>query len=369
MLESEFSGKSAVIWPHHSKNIPEKVPMFQISYLPIEFIYEKNMEKIGIEFLTQYADKPRIYKNGIALAIPDKNQIEPLRRAIRYLIAVERVKGKNKSLNLTEEQLEQLKEREKTEKSSRDSSFRNLYNTVWLLKIEDGKPTLDVIEVGGRALQSTNIHERLMELLMRVPPPKVFDSLTAKRVLDLIKFEEGVETKDIIDTFFSSPDFPRIIDENVIKKAISKGIKDNLFGITNKDKVQIVKDKPVVAKEQVTIGKEIPLEEIDLSSDYIVSSKNIPIERETEVRQIPEEEIKEPKIPEVGKITQIRYCLKVNRQQLFKCFNALGNLAEKSGELSLMIEAQTKEGIDANWLKNAVEEPIEEVGVEIKKRG
>jgi hypothetical protein len=45
----------------------------------------------------------------------------------------------------------------------------------------------------------------------------------------------------------------------------------------------------------------------------------------------------------------------------------LGILLKKSGELKLLIEAQTKEGIDASWLKNAVEEPIEEAGVEIKK--
>ena len=288
-------------------------------------------------------------------------------RAVRYLIAVERVRGKKKSLNLTEEQLGQLKEREKTEKASRDSSFRNLYNTVWLLNLEDGKPVFETREVGGRALQATNIHERLMELLMRVPPLKVFDSLTAKRLSDLIKIEEGVETKDIIDTFFSSPEFPRIIDENVIKKAISKGVKDSLFGITNKDKVQVVKDKPVVAKEQVIIGKEILIEEIDLPSAYIVSSKIIPTEEKPEVPQTPEEETEKPEVHKAGKITQIMYSLKVNRQQLFKCFNALGNLAEKTGELSLKIETQTKEGIDASWLKNAVEEPIEEAGVEIKR--
>jgi len=365
MLESELSGKPAVIWPQNSKDIPDKVPAFQIAYLPIEFVYEKNMEKIGIEFLTQYGDKPRVYKNGLALAIPDKNQIEPLRRAIRYLIAVERVRGKKKSLNLTEEQLEQLKEREKTERASRDSSFRNLYNTVWLLKLEDSRPALETLEVGGRALQATNTHERLMELLMRVPPPKVFDSLTAKRLLDLIKIEEGVETKDIIDTFFSSLEFPRITDENVIKKAISKGIKDGLFGLTNKDKIQVVKDKPVVAKEQVIIGEEIPIEEIDLSSGYIVNSKIIPTEEKPEVPQIAAEE--KPEVLKVGKITEIKYSLKVNRQQLYKCFKALGNLAEKTGELKLTIETQTKEGIDAGWLRNAVEEPIEESGVEIKK--
>jgi len=32
-----------------------------------------------------------------------------------------------------------------------------------------------------------------------------------------------------------------------------------------------------------------------------------------------------------------------------------------------VIEAQSKEGFDARWLKNAVQEPIEEAGVEIRK--
>jgi len=47
MLESELSGKSAVIWPQNSKDIPDKVPAFQIAYLPIEFVYKKTRRKSG----------------------------------------------------------------------------------------------------------------------------------------------------------------------------------------------------------------------------------------------------------------------------------------------------------------------------------
>jgi hypothetical protein len=132
------------------------------------------------------------------------------------LLAIERIKGKRKALNLSEEHIEQLKEREKTEQASRDSSFRNLYNTLWLLKMENGMFSIETIEVGGRALKETNIHERLMELL-KTSPPKVFDSLTTSKFLSLIKIENGIDVKRIVDTFFSSLEYPRIIDENVIK--------------------------------------------------------------------------------------------------------------------------------------------------------
>jgi len=373
LLERELSGKPAFIWPSSSKDIPDREPRFQISYLPLEFAYksDKEKEKIGLEYLTQYGDKPRNYKNALALAIPDKNQIEPLRRSVRYLLAIESIKGKRKALNLSEEHIEQLKEREKTEQASRDSSFRNLYNTLWLLKMENGMFSIETIEVGGRALKETNIHERLMELL-KTSPPKVFDSLTKSKFLSLIKIENGIEVKRIVDTFFSSLEFPRIIDENVIKNVIAKCVEDGSLGITTRDKVQVIGDEIITPPEQTIIGKKISSEEIDTSDGYILNPKKIQVEEKPEplvdASKEPEESPTVPKSTVSDKYKYIKYNLKkVSRQQLYKCFNALANLAEKCGSISIKIEAQSEEGIDINYLKNAVEEPLEEIEIEIEK--
>jgi len=98
ILERELSGKPALIWPNQSKNIPDEEPRFLIAFLPLSFAYQNDSEKekIAKEFLTHYGDKPRNYKNGIALAIPDKTQISPLKQAIRYLLAIGRIKNKKK---------------------------------------------------------------------------------------------------------------------------------------------------------------------------------------------------------------------------------------------------------------------------------
>lgn len=56
--------------------------------------------------------------------------------------AEERIKDKKKSLNLQDIQLEQLKEKERTEKAAIESSLRNLYNRIWLLKVVDGQTTI-----------------------------------------------------------------------------------------------------------------------------------------------------------------------------------------------------------------------------------
>lgn len=374
MLEKELGGKPVIIWPIKSKDIPDRESKFKIAYLPFEFVYktEKEKENIGLEYLTEYGDIPRIYKNGLALAIPDKNQIERLWRAVKYLIAIERVKGKKKALNLTEEDLEQLNEREKTEQASRDASFRNLYNTLWLLKIENGKFAIETVEVGGRALKETNIYERLMELLTKVSPPKIFSSLTLSKFMELVKINEGIETKEIVDAFFSSLDFPRIINENVIKEVISKCVKEGHLGITNKEKVKKIENKITLQDKEVIIGKEIPLEEIDIYSSYLVAPNVICSKKDLEPISFKSlEELKKPEIFQKEQIIQtrhIKYNLKgVTRQNLYKCFNALGNLAEKCGSILIKVEARLEEGIDINWLKNEVEEPIEEIGIEIEK--
>jgi hypothetical protein len=58
--------------------------------------------------------------------------------------------------------------------------------------------------------------------------------------------------------------------------------------------------------------------------------------------------------------------MKVNKQTLYKTFNALGNLADMAGEIKMAVDAQSEEGFDRNRLRNAVKEPLEESGIELK---
>lgn len=52
-----------------------------------------------------------------------------------------------------------------------------------------------------------------------------------------------------------------------------------------------------------------------------------------------------------------------SRDQLFKAWPAIANLADKAGEVSMQITAKNEEGFDPSWLRNAVQEPLEEAEV------
>ena len=115
--------------------------------------------------------------------MPSADQVEVLRRAVRYLLAIERVQIKWRELNLTDAQRDQLKERNSTEKSAAESALLKLYGEVWLPRSDNGSLFLESVSIGGRPLQTTldekkraQIHQRLMELLATVQR-KVFGSV------------------------------------------------------------------------------------------------------------------------------------------------------------------------------------------------
>ncbi len=154
-----------------SQDLPDKEPLFLIGYMGLEFAAKSAAQQndAAKAMLSKHGDGPRLYRNGVALAIPDKKPIESLRRAVRYLMAVERVESKKKQHRLTKEQEDQLKERRKTEEAAAETAFRQLYPSVWLPRVgEGGALDLEKIEVGGRPLQATGVHERVMELLTAV---------------------------------------------------------------------------------------------------------------------------------------------------------------------------------------------------------
>ncbi|MCM8792801.1 MAG: hypothetical protein NC826_06680, partial [Candidatus Omnitrophica bacterium] len=227
------------------------------------------------------------------------------------------------------------------------------------------------------------VHERLIELLGKNVSGKLFDEFRATKLLTLLRMGAGkdekkaIETKIIRDLFFESLDFPRLTEERVIASAIAQGVKDGLFAYALKNKVLEEDGKYSVKQRDAIFGRTVSVDEIDLDSGLILLPECIiqevpPGPEPTPPGPIlpgptsPESIPPGPRPPESGKITVVRIDMTVNKQALYKTFNALGNLADMAGEIKLGVEAQSKEGFDRNRLRNAVKEPLEESGIELK---
>jgi hypothetical protein len=394
MLEARLAGHNVHIWPSKSGEVPDKEPEFIVGYMSLDFGGETkaDQQKIAKDILEKFGDKPRTFRNGIGLAVPTADQIEVLRRAVRYLIAIERVKSKSKQHNLTDEQKGQLREREATEKAAAESAFLKLYTEVWLPKLDGSAIGIEPVAVGGRPLQTTlnekkeaRIHERVMELLTQVQK-RVFDTVTPGKIVEFFKLGEGtppalgVRTGDIVTGFYSFLGFTRVISAKGIAKAIASGVEKRLFGYVGGGVPTLGAD----GKYQVTPGKvrfdtAVALDEIDLESGFVMLPQAIPQPAPTTTTGAPGTTTpgtaptptnpatagapisETPTSPVAGTLqTLVDLTFTADKDKIYNAWQAIANLAEMAGGVTVTVHAEKEAGFDKSKLQNGVLEPLRE---------
>lgn len=401
MLDGRLAGRhTAIVWPPKSQDIPHEDPRFLVAYLPLEFAAETKteQERQAKEYLTKYGDRPRRFRNGLGLAIPDKKQIEALRRAVRYLLAIKRVEDKKHQHRLTKDQLDQLKERRSTEQGAAEACFRELYNAVWLPRVQSGGIEIQKVERGGRPLQATGSFERVMELLTSGGIKHVHGTIVPKKILERVRLGEspnpgepplmGIKAADILESFFRDIAPPRLESESVLRKGIVRGISENVFGYMSGMIPNIGPDgKYEVDRSKVAIGRTLADDEIDFDTGFIMMPAAVPVEvksvpagiidgddpasgtaaegtDDTGYRESAPESAETPQL--TGRKNRISLVFEATRDQVFKAFPAIANLADKSdgAKVKIKIESSCAAGYDPSWLRNAVDEPLEEADIE-----
>ena len=386
MLEARIAANNAVVWPVKTADVPHKEPIFIVVYMPFDCSYKSKEEcqLAAKETFQNYGDTLRQYRNGLALAVPSKNQIEILRRAVRYLLAIERIKGKAKQHNLTDVQKDQLKEREATEKAAAESAFLKLYTEVWFPKLEGSSIVIDPVDPGGMVLQTTlnekkeaRIHDRVMELITQLKK-RVFDSVSPTKIVELFKLGEGtpptmgINASDIVSGFYSFLGFTRLTSDSVIRKALARGVKEGTFAYTGGGvPARGPDDKYQIASSKIRFETVVAEDEIDLESGFVMMPQAMPqvapepIPAPTPVPGGPQPISPAPTSTEpfgatAGLQTQVDITFSAGRNKLFAAWNALANLADMSGTIQVNVHADKTDGFDKSKLENGVLEPLRE---------
>ncbi len=396
MLEERLAGqRAAIVWPAKSGDVPDKEPRFLIAYLPFEFATQRAAERkrVALDILENFGNRPREFRNGLGLAVPDADQIEILRRAVRYLLAVERVQAKWREHNLTASQRSQLKERDATERAAAESAVLKLYGEVCLPSSDGGKLALDSVSVGGRPLQVTLddkrralIHQRLMELLTAVQR-RVFGTVAPGKIIELFRLGasesggRGIAADRIVTGFFSFLGFPRLLTADVVRKAIARGVETGLFGYATGHPVLGEKGRYRIDRSRIAFERSVAADEIDLDSGFVMVPAAIPAEPDTgsgggepmesggepggqgEVRNGTGTYVKVPGTVGEDSIasepTVIAFT--ADRDTLFDAWNALANLADLAGKVTIEATATLTDQIDRSKLENGVLEPLREL--------
>jgi len=394
MLEERLAGHHAAIaWPASSGEIPDEEPRFQIAYLSLDIATKPPTEKetLAREFLEKCGSKPRLYKNGLALAIPAADQTESLRREVRYFIAVDRVSKAAHRHHLTKEQADELRERRSTHESSAESAFVKLYPEVWLPKLEKDNRTdqsivaIEKIAAGGRPLQATvsgnrkaMVFERSMELLT-VVQSRVFLTLKPTKIVELFRLGEdqpprlAIRCSEVVSGFYSFLGFTRLTSKDVIQRATAEGVGKGIFGYFSGSVPTLdVFGKYQVARPKVRFNVPVSDDEIDLESGFLMLPQSILDEAtpQTTTGPVPltpshDEPSPHPE-PATGKGAQaptekvFQVSFTANRDKLYNAWSAAANLADIAGEVEVSLRAESETGFDRSKLQNGVLEPLRE---------
>ena len=395
LIEERLAGQRAIVWPAKPADVPDREPHFLVTYLPLEFAAQPAAEqqRAALALCEQFGNRQREFRNGLGLAIPAADQIETLRRSVRYLLAIERVQGKWREHNLTPAQRSQLKERDATEKAATESALLRLYGEVWLPASGDKMLILDKVSLGGRPLQTTLdekkralIHQRLLELLTTVQR-RVFGAVAPGKIVQLFKLGEagnhvtGIPTERVLAGFYEFLGFPRLLSAEPIRKAVARGVETGLFGYATGHPSLGDDARYRIDPSRVAFERPVVDDEIDLESGFLIVPSALPelVPLPDQPPRVDNSEIRESgglgrgkgredtphanEDPRSSDSSAIALSFTASQNDLFTAWNALANLADLAGEVSISARATPPQGYDENKLENGVLEPLRELGL------
>jgi hypothetical protein len=233
---------------------------------------------------------------------------------------------------------------------------------------------LEILDLRAQLMAGRDLHARILDALRK----HVFDALTPARLVALAKLgqeRDFVATEELVKWFFSYFDFPKLKEETVLRGAIGRGTADVLGYVSaaHLEEGLVVPSR----KELVRFGAPTPADEIDLgpgcfvltpTSALSLRGEEAPQEGAPEAAAAAGAEEREEGVTEAPSLGGGRYRLRVETDapQLFRILPALQNLADRASRFvaRIDVEAESEEQFDKSWLRNAVEEHLDEAGVE-----
>ncbi|MXY51432.1 MAG: ATP-binding protein [Gammaproteobacteria bacterium] len=397
MIEERLAGQRAIVWPNRSSDVPDRDPQFLLAYLPLDFAAqtESAQRRTAAALCERFGNLQREFRNGVGLAVPAADQVETLHRGVRYLLAVERIQAKWREHNLTDAQRSQLRERLATEKTAIESALLKLYSEVWLPLAGEGELTLEPVSIGGRPLQTTLderkralIHQRLMELLTTVQK-RIFGTLAPGKITELFtlgepgEFATGIPTADVLMGCFKFLGFPRLLSGEPVRKAVARGVKAGLFGYVT-GRPRLGDDaRYLVDRTRIAFERDVADDEIDLDAGFLIDPSAMPetAAPSTETgngaddsggvddggeAQGGETQSSGDEPEETGGAggrRQVVISFVADQSKIYDAWNALANLADVAGTISINASANAPEGYDKAKLENGVLEPLRELGL------
>ncbi|HXG36711.1 MAG TPA: DUF499 domain-containing protein [Dehalococcoidia bacterium] len=280
-------------FPESSADVPD-VPALRLVVLAPEYGWENTLrertKQVVQTMIQEYGSRGRTYKSGLIFAVAEGGN--QLADEARTLLALEMLEdpAEQERLRLEPEQIRELREKKRRSEQTLKERIWRAYRWVLLLD-EDG--SLREIDLG---LLHPSAGESLIGIIIaRLKQEGLLEESVSPDFL--IRHwppahKEGWSTKSVRDMFYASPAFPRLLNPEVLRETIARGVREGRCAYVAKtpsgDCHQHFKD-PGFIRESVEFSEEVMI----LPPEQVPSQEKKKQEEEEQLISSPEE----PELP------------------------------------------------------------------------
>lgn len=276
--------REAVVWPKDTYEVKDRLPEFQIVYLPPSWLDhhpDREKQEQGMrQYIEQCGNGPRRFHNGLTLAVPERRMVVAVQNAVRLILTLELLQGQKTQLQLTPQQEAELAERKRKAENELKGGISQLYPVVYTPQYSEQRGQtyfLDPLTVQSYS-HASQIHTRIKEALHnRV----VWDSVQPSKLATLVRLNElePVERQyytvaALVSCFFSYYNWTHIWNEKVVRQAIKVGIKNRTFAYVanarTDDQGNLILGGP--AATAIQFGKDVAAHELDMGEGAFLLS-------------------------------------------------------------------------------------------------
>lgn len=250
-LLQKYVGKAipVYIWPRNSRDIPD-TEEFKLVVLP------SNDKSLIDEILNNYGENLRVNRNTLFFLAPVESERYSFESWLRRKLAWESI-ARDKSLNLTATQREEVKKNVKEHEKEERDVLRRFYRIVYIPAKELKEIDLGIPVFGDKRPLSNEVFERLKA------DGNIVEKLAPLLVLEkYLGGKDYIELRQLYKSLLSTPGEPRITKNNLIK-SLQNGVQEGHFGfgIVKNGQVECVKFKEIpeitLQEYEVIVRKEL----------------------------------------------------------------------------------------------------------------
>jgi Protein of unknown function (DUF499) len=221
--------RHVVIWPSTPGEVPDEGDAFRVVYLPPDWsAAATSLDR----WVLDSSGGPRVNRNALAIVEPAPERFDAARAAARRALAVENLLAQRAKLQLSPEQLDELREErlaaaEKELRSALGQSYVRVQIPTGLA--DDGPVRFATRDLGTILAAGRGLHERVREALDTHVAAKVYPAKVAA-LGDLGDGREWRWIRELVDAVARFFDAPKVWTPEALAFGIADGVGQGTFG-------------------------------------------------------------------------------------------------------------------------------------------